>query len=110
VAVRQSRSRPGRDTPGSSRPPAWPLAVSVLGGWLRQQSRRPGPIGDAASVAVVVVNRSASLLREVGAEVARATSSEENEASKPAPGKRRSGGAKGARSKSRAPRRSKAGS
>jgi capsular polysaccharide biosynthesis protein len=110
VAVRQRRSRPGGDTPGRSRPAAWPLAVSVLGGWLRRQSRRPGPIGDAASVAVVVVNRSASLLREVGDELARATSSEEQAAPKPVPGKRRSGGAKEAHSKSRAPGRSKAGS
>lgn len=48
----------------------------MLGGWLRQQALRPGPLGGAAGAAVTVVNRSASLMCEVSAEVARATARE----------------------------------
>ncbi len=77
MALRERPPRPGRGIPGSSLISAWPLAVSVLGGWLRQQSRRSGPVGDAAGVAVVLVNRSASLLSEVTAEVARATAGDD---------------------------------
>ncbi|MGA7172561.1 MAG: hypothetical protein WA809_08260 [Candidatus Dormiibacterota bacterium] len=73
MALRERASHRGRGIPGSSLIAAWPLAVSVMGGWLRQQSRRPGPVGDAAGLAVVVVNRSARLLGEVSAEVVRAT-------------------------------------
>lgn len=70
--------------------PAWPVAVSVLGGWLRGQARRQGPLGDAAQLVAMVVNRSASLLSEVSAEVARATERPEaDRAAKPAAPKRR---------------------
>ncbi|MGA8207483.1 MAG: hypothetical protein WB867_05615, partial [Candidatus Dormiibacterota bacterium] len=67
--------------------------VSALGSWLRQESRRPGPVGVAAGVAVVVVNRSACLIGEISAEVVRATSDEgAAEARKPA--RRRGPGAR----------------
>ena len=57
---------------------------------MRQQSRRPGPVGDAAGLAVLVVNRSASLLSEVSAEVARATARESGGATAATTRKRRS--------------------
>ena len=89
MALRQRPPRPGRGFPGQSVVAAWPAAVSVLGGWLRHQSRRPGPVGAAAGVAVVVVNRSAKILSEISAEVARATGGEDASAATSAPAKRR---------------------
>ncbi|HVC22028.1 MAG TPA: hypothetical protein VNH82_01130 [Candidatus Dormibacteraeota bacterium] len=87
-------------------PPAWPVAVSRAGRWLRQQSRRPGPIGDAAGLAVVLVNRSASRLSEVSAEMARATSAEVTAARHATSGKhRRSSGHKVSRPKSKSAKR-----
>lgn len=97
MALREGRSHREGRAPGGSLAAAWPLAVSVLGGWLRQQSRRPGAVGGAASVAVVVVNRSASLLSEVTAEVAKATSTEKKSARPPHTGKRRTSRSKASR-------------
>ena len=106
MALKERPTRPGRGIPGSSLAAAWPLAVSVLGGWLKQQSRRRGPLGGAAGVAVVVVNRSASLLTEVSSEVARATAREDGGA-KAATGPKRGTSSRKARLKSSAARRAR---
>ncbi|HEY6537435.1 MAG TPA: hypothetical protein VI138_00135 [Candidatus Dormibacteraeota bacterium] len=76
MAVRDRQEHPSRGRLGYLDRGPWRLAVSVLGGWLRQQSARPGPIGEAASVAALVVNRSAQVVSDVSAEVARATAGE----------------------------------
>lgn len=105
MALRERGSHRERGIPGGSLIAAWPLAVSVLGGWLRQQARRPGPVGGVAGLAVVVVNRSARLLNEVSAEVARATA-RADESDKDGGPKHRSGNRK-AGPKSAAARRAR---
>ncbi|MGP8248867.1 MAG: hypothetical protein ACLQNU_02865 [Candidatus Dormibacteria bacterium] len=70
----------------------WPGAVSALGGWLREQSRRPGAVGVAAGVAVAVVNRSARVVAEISAEVMRATSDQSADIARAKPVRRRTPG------------------
>jgi hypothetical protein len=91
VAVEGRRGSPRRGSHAGSHRLPWPGAVSALGGWLREQSRRPGPVGVAAGVAVVVVNRSACLVGEISAEVIRATS-DQGAAARAKPPRRRAPG------------------
>ncbi|HVC39542.1 MAG TPA: hypothetical protein VNH20_06175 [Candidatus Dormibacteraeota bacterium] len=106
MAVKGRQQRRGGGVPFRVAGSAWPVAVSAVGSWLRQQARREGPVGGAAELTVVVVNRSATLLCELSAEVARATARPDHEADHQGPAKRRSSGSKD-RPKSAAPRRSK---
>ncbi|MGH7666115.1 MAG: hypothetical protein ACREN1_02210 [Candidatus Dormibacteria bacterium] len=68
--------------------------MSGAGEWLRQQAARRGALGAVAEVATVMVNRTATLVSEASAELARATSAKAPPNPGPRPARRHRGGAK----------------
>ncbi|MGH7611157.1 MAG: hypothetical protein ACREN4_03980 [Candidatus Dormibacteria bacterium] len=76
-----SKGRPGRrrERRDPAHDPWWLDMVALSGAWLEQQAHRPGAPGAAAGLARSALHRSARMVSEVGAEVARATAAEQRD-------------------------------